>query len=28
VYRVCSFLPLIGLLTVFLPNLEPARRRA
>jgi FSR family fosmidomycin resistance protein-like MFS transporter len=22
VYRVCSFLPLIGLLTVFLPNLE------
>jgi MFS transporter, FSR family, fosmidomycin resistance protein len=28
VYRVCSFLPLIGLLTAFLPNLEPARRRA
>jgi FSR family fosmidomycin resistance protein-like MFS transporter len=22
VYRVCSFLPLIGLLTWFLPNLE------
>ena len=31
VYRVCSFLPAIGLLTAFLPNLEPAtarRRRA
>jgi FSR family fosmidomycin resistance protein-like MFS transporter len=27
VYHVCSFLPLIGLLTVFLPNLEPVRRR-
>ena len=27
VYRVCSFLPAIGLLTAFLPNLEPARRR-
>jgi FSR family fosmidomycin resistance protein-like MFS transporter len=26
VYRVCSFLPLIGLLTGFLPNLEPARK--
>ncbi len=26
VYKVCAFLPLIGLLTVFLPNLE--RRRA
>jgi FSR family fosmidomycin resistance protein-like MFS transporter len=26
VYRVCSFLPAIGLLTVFLPNLEPAAR--
>lgn len=24
VYRVCSFLPLIGVLTMFLPNLEPA----
>ena len=22
VYRVCSFLPMIGLLTVFLPNVE------
>jgi MFS transporter, FSR family, fosmidomycin resistance protein len=22
VYRVCSFLPLIGVLTAFLPNLE------
>jgi MFS transporter, FSR family, fosmidomycin resistance protein len=29
VYRVCSFLPLIGLLTAFLPNLEkPAQARA
>jgi FSR family fosmidomycin resistance protein-like MFS transporter len=27
VYRVCSFLPLIGLLTAFLPNVEPARIR-
>jgi len=27
VYRVCSFLPVIGLLTAFLPNLEPAARR-
>ena len=27
VYRICSFLPAIGLLTVFLPNLEPPRRR-
>ena len=25
VYRVCSFLPLIGLLTLFLPNLEEER---
>ncbi len=24
VYRVCAFLPLIGLLTVFLPNIESA----
>lgn len=28
VYKVCSFLPAIGLLTAFLPNIEPARRRA
>ncbi len=28
VYKVCSFLPLIGLLTGFLPNLEHGRRRA
>ena len=28
VYRVCSFLPAIGLLTAFLPNIEPARLRA
>ena len=26
VYKVSSFLPAIGLLTVFLPNVEPARR--
>jgi FSR family fosmidomycin resistance protein-like MFS transporter len=26
VYKVCSFLPLIGLLTALLPNIEPARR--
>lgn len=26
VYRVCSFLPALGLLTAFLPNLEPRRR--
>jgi FSR family fosmidomycin resistance protein-like MFS transporter len=25
VYRVCAFLPAIGLLTAFLPNIEPAR---
>lgn len=25
VYEVCGFLPLIGLLTVFLPNLEPGK---
>jgi FSR family fosmidomycin resistance protein-like MFS transporter len=28
VFKVCSFLPLIGLLTGFLPNLEGARRKA
>jgi FSR family fosmidomycin resistance protein-like MFS transporter len=27
VYHVCAFLPLIGLLTAFLPNLERPRRR-
>lgn len=27
VYRVCSFLPLIGLLTAFLPNIERSRFR-
>jgi FSR family fosmidomycin resistance protein-like MFS transporter len=26
VYHVCSFLPAVGILTVFLPNLEPARK--
>jgi len=28
VYKVCAFLPAIGLLTAFLPNLEPAKNRA
>ena len=28
VYRVCAFLPFIGLLTAFLPNLRPARAKA
>jgi MFS transporter, FSR family, fosmidomycin resistance protein len=28
VYTVCSFLPAIGLLTYFLPNLEPGRKTA
>ncbi|MES2788925.1 MAG: MFS transporter [Planctomycetota bacterium] len=28
VYQVCSFLPMIGLLTIFLPNLESATIRA
>jgi len=27
VYRVCSFLPLIGLLTAFLPDIESTLRR-
>jgi FSR family fosmidomycin resistance protein-like MFS transporter len=27
VYRICSFLPVIGILTAFLPNLEPAKVR-
>jgi FSR family fosmidomycin resistance protein-like MFS transporter len=27
VYQVCAFLPLIGLLTGFLPNIEPPRKR-
>jgi FSR family fosmidomycin resistance protein-like MFS transporter len=27
VYRVCAFLPAIGLLAAFLPNLEPAKSR-
>jgi FSR family fosmidomycin resistance protein-like MFS transporter len=27
VYHVCAFLPAIGLLTAFLPNLDPARHR-
>lgn len=27
VYHVCSFLPAMGLLTAFLPNIEPARAR-
>ena len=28
VYRICAFLPLIGLLAVFLPNIEGSRPRA
>ena len=28
VYRICAFLPAIGLLTYFLPDLEPGRRTA
>lgn len=28
VYRLCAFLPAIGLLTAFLPNIETARQRA
>ena len=28
VYKLCSFLPAIGLLTAFLPNLEPARKHS
>jgi len=28
VYRICSYLPLLGLLTVFLPNMKQARRLA
>jgi FSR family fosmidomycin resistance protein-like MFS transporter len=28
VYRVCSFLPMIGILTAFLPNLETDKRRS
>jgi MFS transporter, FSR family, fosmidomycin resistance protein len=28
VYRVCSFLPAIGILTALLPNVEPAHRQA
>jgi MFS transporter, FSR family, fosmidomycin resistance protein len=28
VFTVCAFLPLIGLLTAFLPNIEPPRQRA
>jgi FSR family fosmidomycin resistance protein-like MFS transporter len=28
VYKVCSFLPAIGLLTGFLPNLETKRQRS
>ena len=27
VYRVCAFMPLLGLLTVFLPDIEGAMRR-
>ena len=27
VYRICAFLPAIGLLTAFLPNIEPGKSR-
>ena len=27
VFQVCAFLPVLGLLTAILPNLEPARKR-
>ncbi|MBN9431766.1 MAG: MFS transporter [Bosea sp.] len=27
VFQICAFLPLIGLLTAFLPNIEPPKRR-
>jgi FSR family fosmidomycin resistance protein-like MFS transporter len=27
VYKLCSYLPAIGLLTVFLPDIEPTRKR-
>jgi FSR family fosmidomycin resistance protein-like MFS transporter len=27
VYQICSFLPAIGILTAFLPNLEPSKIR-
>jgi FSR family fosmidomycin resistance protein-like MFS transporter len=27
VFQVCAWLPLIGLLTAFLPEVEPARKR-
>jgi FSR family fosmidomycin resistance protein-like MFS transporter len=28
VYEVCAWLPLIGILTAFLPNIEGSRKRA
>jgi FSR family fosmidomycin resistance protein-like MFS transporter len=28
VYRICSYLPLLGLLTIFLPDMKQARRMA
>ena len=28
VYRLCAYLPIMGLLTVFLPNIETRRKRA
>jgi FSR family fosmidomycin resistance protein-like MFS transporter len=27
VYHVCSFLPAVGILTAFLPNLNPVERK-
>jgi FSR family fosmidomycin resistance protein-like MFS transporter len=26
VYRICSYLPLLGLLTIFLPNMKQASK--
>jgi FSR family fosmidomycin resistance protein-like MFS transporter len=28
VYHVCAYLPALGILTAFLPNIEPPRRHA
>jgi hypothetical protein len=28
IYEICAWLPALGLLTAFLPDLEPRRKRA
>jgi len=28
VYQICSYLPLLGLLTIFLPNMKEAKGKA